>query len=86
MVRSFCRYHKYSIGEQLRATALRLCQSIHRAVSRKHSHIKLVQQVAELVDDLKLQIQLAWELKASANLLMAWPVCMIILNSKNREI
>lgn len=67
VVRSFCRYHKYSIGEQLRATAMRLCQSIHRAVSRKHSHIKLVQQVTELVDDFKLQIQLARELKAFAN-------------------
>lgn len=47
LVRSFSRYHKYSICGQLRATAMRLCESIHRAVSRKHSHIKLVQQVAE---------------------------------------
>lgn len=66
VVRSFCCYHKYSIGEQLCATAIRLCQSIHRAVSLKDGHMKLVQQVTELVDDLKLQIRLAKELKASA--------------------
>ena len=67
VVRTFARYHKYSIGAQLRATAMRLCQSIHRAVSRKHSQVKLVQQVTELVDDMKLQIQLARELNAFAN-------------------
>lgn len=44
-----------------------LCQSIHRAGSRKCSHIKLVQQVAALVGDMKLQIQLARELNAFAN-------------------
>ncbi len=28
VVRTFARYHKYSIGAQLRAPATRLCQSI----------------------------------------------------------
>jgi hypothetical protein len=66
-VRGFARYHKYTIGSELRATALRLCQTIHRAYSRKHSRHRLVQQVSELVDDLKMQIQLARELKAFQN-------------------
>lgn len=66
-VRGFPRYHKYTVGSELRTTALRLCQSIHRAHSRRQSRAKLVQQVAELVDDLKMQIQLARELKAFQN-------------------
>ncbi|MDF1576900.1 MAG: four helix bundle protein [Desulfobulbales bacterium] len=66
-VRGFARYHKYTIGSDLRSTALRLCQTIHRAHSRKESRVKLVQQTAELVDDLKMQIQLARELKAFKN-------------------
>jgi hypothetical protein len=67
VVRGFARYHKYTVGTELRATALRLCRTIHRACSRRHSRLKLVQQVVELVDDLKMQIQLARELKAFRN-------------------
>lgn len=66
-VRGFSRYHKYSVGAQLRASAMRLCQAIHRAMSRRSSRLKLVQQVAELLDDLKFQIQLARELRAFEN-------------------
>ena len=66
-VRGFPRYHKYTIGSELRTTALRLCQTIHRAHSRRQSRLKLVQQVSERVDDVKLQIQLARELRAFQN-------------------
>lgn len=66
-VRGFSRYHKYTIGSELRTTAMRLCQSIHRAQSRSRSRVKLIQHISELVDDIKLQIQLARELKAFAN-------------------
>jgi hypothetical protein len=66
-VRGFPRYHKYTIGTELRTTALRLCQTIHRAHSRKQSRARLVQQVSELIDDLKMQIQLAKELRAFHN-------------------
>lgn len=65
--RTFARYHKSSIDTRLRAKAMRLCLSIYWAISRKHSGIKLVQQVTELVDDMKLQIQLTRELNAFAN-------------------
>ena len=64
LVRGFTRYHKYSIGTELRQTALRLCQTIHRACSRQGSKVRMVQQASELVDDLKMQIQLARELRA----------------------
>ncbi|MFH7320137.1 four helix bundle protein [Desulfurivibrio sp. D14AmB] len=66
-VRGFSRYHKYTVGSELRTTALRICQTIHRAQSRKQGKLNLVQQLAEQVDDLKLQIQLARELKAFEN-------------------
>ncbi|MDN3613342.1 four helix bundle protein [Vibrio gallaecicus] len=63
-VRQFSRYHKYTIGDELRQTALRLCKAIHRAFTRHRSKLKLVQTVSELIDDLKFQLQLAKELKA----------------------
>ncbi|HIH0815962.1 hypothetical protein [Vibrio cholerae] len=63
-VRGFSRYHKYTIGHHLRETAMRICQALHRAFSRRNSQIKMVQQVAELIDDIKMQIQLAKELHA----------------------
>ncbi len=63
-VRGFSRYHKYTIGHHLRETAMRICQALHRAFSRRNSQIKMVQQVAELIDDIKMQIHLAKELHA----------------------
>ncbi len=66
-VRGFARYHKYTVGGELRNTCLRVCQAVHRGYSRRRSQHKIVQQVVELVDDLKIQIQLAKELHAFAN-------------------
>ena len=66
-VRGFPRYHKYTVGSELRASVLRLCRTIHRAWSRKGGRLKLVQQVSELIDDIKMQAQLARELRAFAN-------------------
>lgn len=63
-VREFPRFHKYSVGTELRNTAMRICQTVHRAVSRQHHRLKLVQQLTELIDDLKIQLQLAKEVKA----------------------
>ncbi|NSY33923.1 hypothetical protein DS891_10040 [Pseudoalteromonas sp. JC28] len=60
----FPRYHKYTLGSELRQKAMRICQCIHRAVTRRSSKIKLVQQLSELIDDLKCQVQLAKELHA----------------------
>ncbi len=66
-VRGFPRYHKYTIGDEMRRHAMRLCQTIHRAYSRKKSKLRLIQQAAELIDDLKVQIQLAREIRAFSN-------------------
>jgi len=66
-VKQFSRYHKYTIGTELRQLALRLCKAIHRAFTRKHSKIKCIQQVVELIDDLKFQLRLGKELKVFKN-------------------
>ncbi|ALO33367.1 hypothetical protein CMT41_00560 [Colwellia sp. MT41] len=66
-VKQFSRYHKYSVGLELRQTVLRLCKAIHRAFTRKNSKIKCIQHVVELIDDLKFQLQLTKELKAFKN-------------------
>ncbi len=58
-VRYFPRYHKYTLGTELRNKAMRICQVIHRVVTRKSSKYKLLQQLSELIDDIKLQIQTA---------------------------
>ncbi|WP_006786420.1 four helix bundle protein [Thiorhodospira sibirica] len=67
IVREFPRYHKYTLGNELRKTTYRICQTIHRAHSRQHSRARLVQELSELIDDLKLQIQLAKEVQAFRN-------------------
>ncbi|ENM5742681.1 hypothetical protein V9N60_001974 [Vibrio metoecus] len=63
-VRGFSRYHKYTIGKHLREIAMRIGQALHRDFSRRNSQTKMVQQMAELIDDIKMQIQLAKELNA----------------------
>lgn len=68
VVKRFSRYHKYTLGSELRHKAMCICQCIHRAFSRKYSRVKLVQQLSELIDDLKCQIQLAKALRGFSSL------------------
>lgn len=56
-VRSFAWYHPYTIGSELRATALRRCQTLHRAYSRQPSRRRLGQLVSAWVDGRKMQIR-----------------------------
>ncbi|MCP4470947.1 MAG: hypothetical protein GY815_09715 [Gammaproteobacteria bacterium] len=58
-VRYFPRYHKYTLGTELRNKAMRICQVIHRVDTRKSSKYKLLQQLSELIDDIKRQVQIA---------------------------
>lgn len=64
VVRCFSKYHRYTVGAELRSVVMRIGQVLHRAFSRKNNKHKLVQQLAELIEDLKLQIQIAKELHA----------------------
>ena len=66
--RRFPRYHKYSLGTEMRHQALRVLQSIHRAESRRQrGRIRALQTLVEAIDDLKIQIQLARQLNCYAS-------------------
>jgi hypothetical protein len=58
-VRNFPRYHKYSLGTELRHQAMEVCRLILRAADRLEVQLPRVQVLVEAVDDLKLQLQLA---------------------------
>ncbi len=57
-VRQFPRYHKYTLGTDLRRQAMQVCRLIRRAAERGEDQHQRVARVVEAVDDLKLQIQL----------------------------
>ena len=68
-VRHFPRYHKYTLGSEMRQMAMRVCRLINAAFNQKQKQTKQ-QKIAQLVmtaDDLKLQIQLAKELHVFRN-------------------
>jgi hypothetical protein len=62
-VRHFPRYHKYTLGSDLRRQVMRLCRLIVRACNTPEQRLRYVQQLVDSVDDFKVQIQLAKELK-----------------------
>ena len=64
-VRGFPRYHKYTLGTEMRTQAMRVCQLLSRAIAaRGQRRIDAVRRLLEALDDLKIAIQLARELKA----------------------
>ena len=63
-VRHFSRYHKYTLGTDMRRQAMRICRLLARAYNDKEHRLSHVIKLNEAVDDLKIQIQLAKELAA----------------------
>lgn len=63
-VRGFPRYHKYSLGTELRRQAMDVCRLILRAANHREDQLRHLGRLVDAVDDLKLQIQLAKELQA----------------------
>ena len=63
-VRAFPRYHKYTLGAELRRQAMAICRLILRAADQRSDPLPQVQRLVEAVDDLKLQVQLGKELRA----------------------
>ena len=63
-VRDFPRYHKYTLGTDLRRQAMTVCRLVRRASPRGDDQFDRVTRLVEAVDDLKLQIQLGKELHA----------------------
>lgn len=66
-VRGFSRYHKYSVGEDLRAQARDVVRVTNRAWRDRKRQIEYTTQLAFAIDELKLTAQLAKEVKAFAS-------------------
>jgi hypothetical protein len=63
-VRSFPRYHKYTLGSDLRRQAMNLCRLLARAIAATGpDRAARVGALLGQIDDLKISIQLAKELK-----------------------
>ncbi len=63
-VRLFPRYHKYTLGTELRRQAMEVCRLILRAADQRADQLGWVQRLVLAIDDLKLSVQLAKELEA----------------------
>jgi len=64
-VRQFPRYHKYAVGSDLRQQAMLVCRLLVRALSAEgRQRTEQVGQLRHAVDDLKVMVQLAKEVKA----------------------
>lgn len=68
-VRGFSRYHKYTLGSELRQQAMTVCRLVARAGQAKDAHEReqWLKQLVWQIEDLKLRVQLAKELEAFAS-------------------
>ncbi|MEE9310434.1 MAG: four helix bundle protein [Cocleimonas sp.] len=66
-VRTFPRYHKYTLGHELRTQAMKIVRLIQRAMHDKKNQQDMIYRLVFAVDDIKLQIRLAKELQAFAH-------------------
>ncbi len=66
-VRHFLRYHKYTLGTELRGQALQICQWISRAWRDQSHAAEHLPEWVLAVDDLKIQLQLGRELQMFRN-------------------
>ena len=66
-VRGFARYHKYTLGTDLRQQAMHVYRLAHRAWRNKAQQLDWLSQLVWAVDELKLSIQLAQQLKIFAS-------------------
>ena len=64
VVRTFPRYHKYAIGDELRARARQTAKAACRAWRDIDSRRERLRELEIAIDDLKLDLQTAQRLKA----------------------
>jgi hypothetical protein len=64
MVQRFARYHKYTVGTDLRQQAMGIMRGVHRAVYDRAQQTRHVQALVWAVDEYKLTLQLAMEVGA----------------------
>jgi hypothetical protein len=67
VVRNFSRYHKYTLGTELRDGARRILRLIVRANSRRDKRVLLL-ELREEVEELKVLLRLGCDVKAFSNL------------------
>ena len=67
VVRNFSRYHKYSLGAELRDGARRVLKGVVRANSRRDKEPELL-RLREEVEELKVLLRLCQDVKAFPNL------------------
>jgi len=67
MVRRFARYHKYTVGTDLRTRAMQMMRGVNRACFDTAQQAQHVQALVWLVDDYKLTLQLTMEVGAFKN-------------------
>ncbi|MGE0919195.1 four helix bundle protein [Trichlorobacter lovleyi] len=65
MVRCFSRYHKYTLGTDLRQQAMAIMRTVHRLVFDKAQQKEHLNNLIWLVDDYKLSLQLGMELESN---------------------
>ena len=63
-VRRFTRYHKYTVGTDLRRQAMAVMRTVHHAVFDKARQVEHIEALVWRIDDYKLTLQLAMEVGA----------------------
>ena len=64
MVLHFARYHKYTVGTDLRRQAMHIMRGVHRACYDRERVTEHLRQLVWQIDDYKLTLQLAMEIGA----------------------
>lgn len=63
-VRRFPRYHKYTLGSDLRRQAMQVCRLVNRAWRDPQGRLRHVEHLVMAVDEFKLLLQLGKEVRA----------------------
>lgn len=63
-VRRFSRYHKYTIGQDLRSQAMTVTRAAFRAWRDQTRQVQRAHELAIAIDELKLSLQLGKDIKA----------------------
>ena len=64
VVRQFARYHRYTLGTDLRQQAMAILRLVHKAWRDKAGQSKHLKSLVWAIDDFKLTLQIAKELQA----------------------
>ncbi|KXJ45851.1 four helix bundle protein [Marinobacter sp. Hex_13] len=64
VVRGFVRYHKYTLGDDMRAQAMTVVRMCHRAWRDRNRQSHWVSELVWAIDELKLSLQLGSQLRA----------------------